>query len=117
MTVEIIALLLASPVVLAIVNAITNWGAKTLNSKITAIEEGLKNYRAELEAYKIEQATQDFRQKNWLLIETGTTRRYSHQQWYMLKNNLARLLPEEKWSEELKEEAKQAEKILRGEKI
>ena len=116
MSTELIALFLASPVVLAIVNALTNKVGKGVSEKLTEIENKINEVSDTFSKYKIEQAIQDFRHKNWLLIETGTVRRYSNKQWYMLKSNLERLLPQEEWSEELKEEAKAAEKILRGEK-
>lgn len=106
MSVEVIALLLSSPVIIGIIQGFFNMASN---------KKSLKEMRESLETYKKEQAIQFLRQKNWKILESKTTRKYSNQEWHMLYNNLIRLIPHDEFPDELKEEIEEVKKILRGE--
>lgn len=106
MSVEVIALLLSSPVIIGVIQGLFQMLSN--KKKLESIEKSLNDY-------KVEQAIQALRQKNWLILDSEGTRRYSNQEWHMLYNNLSRLLPPDEFSDELKEEIKEVKKILRGE--
>lgn len=101
-SVAIIIALLSSPVLIAVV--------QQLSSK-KKLEEMNKLFHS----FMVESAEQDLRQKNWKLISTGTTRQYSNQEFYQLYGRLVSLKPEAEWDDILKEETRQAIKVLRGE--
>lgn len=107
MSVELIAILLSSPVIIGVIQGVF----QMLSNK-----KSLEEIRKSLDNYKVEQAIQDLRQKNWRILESGSTRKYSNQEWHMLYNNLTRLIPFDSFSDELKEEIREVKRILRGEK-
>lgn len=101
-SIAIIVAFLSSPVLIAIVQQLS-------------AKKKLEELNELLHSFMVETAEQDLRQKNWKLISTGTTRQYSNQEFYQLYGRLASLKPESEWDDILKEETRQAIKVLRGE--
>lgn len=104
MGIEVVILaFLSSPVIIATIQQFSQ-------------RKEIKILQQMLQEHKINSAIKGLRQKNWKLIESGTTRRYSNQEFYLLYNELKSVLPEDEWDDILKEETRLAIKILRGEK-
>lgn len=96
--------------------------AKKTNVKIDEILSRLDNTDSMIQktndsfqSYKIEQAIQDFSQKNWEIMDDQKCNSYGFQNWLLLKRQLEILVPEDDWSEQLKSETKYALSIIRKE--